>query len=239
VPHDLEYPGTDGVPDWESLYRAREDEVAPHRPVFTGDVFENVTAYGPDIVKTKSILLLQHPCALRSNGVDLHSRLMVAEVRPHRIIEDWRKHYAKMPLPELRPSLTSARRHQAAFFDEPYIISSAELVPEKRVACMSEVGVNLLLQRWVHHNSRAAIPTSTYQITSSPQYEEADLIEDWCEARAGDGLSAGEAAAEAMKWLREDAESGISRQKMLEEPQRRSTIRRQMRTELRQLGERG
>lgn len=85
--------------------------------------------------------------------------------------------------PDLNPGVTSGKRHQAAFFDEPYLVGPDDLDLDKRVACMSQTGVNLLLQRWVHHNSRAVIPTATYQEVSSPAYEETDLIEEWVEER--------------------------------------------------------
>ncbi len=113
--HDLEYPGADGVPDWDSLYRARGDEVVRHRPVFTGDVFEKVPVQGLEETKTKTVIVLQHPCALRSNGVDLHSRLMVAEVRDHRVIplESWTGHVSKMPLPDLIPTVETRRRRRS------------------------------------------------------------------------------------------------------------------------------
>lgn len=116
---DLEYPGVGGVPDWDSLYRARGEEVTRHRPVCTGDVFEKVQVHGLGTTKTKTVIVLQHPCALRSDGVSLHPRLMVAELRPHRVIpaEDWAGHVSKMPLPELQPAVQSAKRNQAAFFE--------------------------------------------------------------------------------------------------------------------------
>lgn len=99
--HDLEYPGAAGVPDWDSLYRARGDEVVRHRPIFTGDVFEQVRAQGLGQTRTKNVIVLQHPCALRSNGMDLQPRLMVGEVRQHKVIpvEEWTGYFSKMPLP--------------------------------------------------------------------------------------------------------------------------------------------
>lgn len=237
--HDLECPGADGVPNWDSLYRARGDEVVRHRPVFTGDVFEKVPVQGLEETKTKTVIVLQHPCALRSNGVDLHSRLMVAEVRDHRVIplESWTGHVSKMPLPDLIPAVETRRRHQAAFFDAPYLVRPEDLALDKRISCLSQTGVNILLQRWVHHNSRVVVTTATYHEVSSPVYEEADLIEEWCEERVRvAGLEIQEAAIEATKWLREDIDSGFTRQRMLEDSQQRSTVRRQMRAALRQLG---
>jgi hypothetical protein len=238
VAHDLEYPGVDGIPDWNSLYRARGEEVVRHRPVFTGDIFGRIPVQGLGETKNKTVMVLQHPCALRSNGTDLHSRLTVAELRNHKVIavEEWiSKHYSKMPLPELIPSADSGRRHQAAFFDEPYLVGPDDLDLNKRIACLSQAGVNLLLQRWVHHNSRAVVPTATYQTVSSPAYEEADLIEEWCEERIEVGLTIPEATVEVMKWLREEVGGGVTRQTMLEQPQNRSTVRRQMRAALKGL----
>jgi hypothetical protein len=142
VAHDLEYPGAASVPDWGSLYRARGDEVAHHRPIFTGDVFERVPAQGVGRTRTTSVIVLLHPCALRSNGVDLQSRLMVGEVRQHKVISvaEWTGYFNTMPLPDLNPSVTSGKRHQAAFFDELYLVGPDDLDLNKRVACMSQTG---------------------------------------------------------------------------------------------------
>ena len=137
--HDLEYPGAPGAPDWSRLYRTRGEEVVHYRPIFTGDVFENVYVQSLGATKIKNVIVLQHPCALRSNGVDLHPRLMVAEVRQHKVIpmQSWSGHISKMPLPELKPTVTSGKRNPAAFFDELYLIGPDDLKPDKRVACLS------------------------------------------------------------------------------------------------------
>jgi hypothetical protein len=168
--------------------------------------------------------------------VDLQSRLIVGEVRQHKVLSvaEWTGYFNTMPLPDLNPSVTSGKRHQAAFFDELCLVGPDDLDLNKRVACMSQTGVNLLLQRWVHYSSRAVISTATYQEVSSPAYEETDLIEEWVEERVEVGLDLREATVEAMKWLREDT-GGVMRQRLLEEPQSRSTIRRQLRVALRQL----
>lgn len=236
---DLEYPGTDGVPDWASLYRSRGDEVLRHRPIFTGDVFARVPVQGLGETREKDVIVLQHPCALRSDGVNLQSRLMVAEVRRHRVIltDEWSGHVSKMPLPELYPGVDSSRRHQSAFFDDLYLVGADNLDVDKRVACLSQTGVNLILQRWVHHNSRAVVPTGTYQEVSSPAYEEADLIEEWVEARLLAGVDIHDATVEAVDWMREDAGGGVMRQRLLDNPQARSTVRRQLRAALRDLGD--
>lgn len=236
--HDLECPGSEANPDWDSLYRARGEEVMRHRPIFTGDVFEKIVVQDIGATKQKTIIVLQHPCALRSDGVRLHSRLIVAELRNHKIIppEDWVSgHFAKMPLPELVTRATSGKRHQAAFFDELYLASSDALELDNRIACMSQSGVNLLLQRWVHHNSRVIVPTFNYHSETSPAYEEADLIEEWCEERESQSETLLDAMTEAVQWMRQRSDSGVTYQQMMKDPQTRSVVRQRMRAELRRL----
>ena len=217
-----------GQPDWASLYRARGDEVNTSRPVFTGDVFENVTLSDGS---TSAVIIVQHPCALRSNGVDLNATLLVAPVAPSAVIPipGWSGSYKKMPLPELDGSASFA-----ASFAELDVISNEALETAKRVAVLSQFGVNLLLQRWVHHNSRAIIPSSDYQIVTSAEYEEADLTEEWCDERTATGPGLGEVTAEAHEWFRTTAGEGLATwQSLLGDPQQRSAVRRAMRAEMR------
>jgi hypothetical protein len=116
------------------------------------------------------------------------------------------------------PSGAQAGRNLANDTRLPFSMSSTSsppenLIPEKRIACMSQTGVNFLLQRWVHHNSRMVVLTWQYQQTSSGAYEEADLIEECCEERMEAGLAAAKAAFEAMEWLCEDLDGVPTRQK--------------------------
>jgi hypothetical protein len=233
VAHELEAPCGDDA-DWSRLYRARGEEVVQHRPVFTGDTFVNVVVQYPDgSKKRKNLIIVQHPCAMRSNGVDLVSRLLVAEVRNHRVIppDEWTKYGKNMPLPDLIPTVDTGKRNQAGFFDELHLVEPDAL--ENRVACLSQLGVNLLLQRWIRHNSRAVVPTFTLNEVTSGVFEEADLIEEWCEERMASGVTFEQATKDCVAWLREDAGGGQMRQKLLEDPQNRSGIRKQMRAALR------
>ena len=95
---------------------------------------------------------------------------------------------ANMPLAEVFVAFTSSRRHQAAFFDELYFAGPEQLIPERRAACLSPYGVNLLLQRWVFHNTRVVVGTPDFQKVSGGPYEEADLTEEWVDERTGAGL---------------------------------------------------
>lgn len=234
--HDLEAPCPVGSANWAALYRARGDEVPAHRPVFTGDVFSDTPVLTPQgDERRKTVLVVQHPCALRTDGVTLASRLLVAEVRPTKIIsaDDWVGYGKLMPLPDLRPDAeTEKQKNHAGYFDALYLADPARL--GTRIACLEPLGVNLLLQRWVHHNSRVVVPSHAYDEVTGGPYEEADIAEDWCESRIADGLDAADATAECVAWLREPSAAGTeSRQEMLEEPQRRATIRQAARRHVR------
>src|SRR5258708_31270672 len=105
----LETPCTEDSSNWAALYRARGDEITEHRPVLTGDVFDKTTVFlASGESKVVSVLVVQHPCAVRVDGVDLIPRLLVARYRPHRVVppEVWNGYYKLIPLPELRPDQT-------------------------------------------------------------------------------------------------------------------------------------
>lgn len=233
VAHDLE-----GVPVVSSaaLYRAREEDVEDVRPLFTGDVFAKVDVVRLGEEKRKNLIVLQHPCAMRKNGTDLVPLLLMAEVRQHKLLEEgqWGGHGKLMPLPELLPSVTSGRRNQAALFDELYLVEPEKL-RGRRVAVLSQFGVNLLLQRWVHHNSRVVVPTATFFEQTSGVYEESDLIEEWCDDRTAAGTAIDDAAKECVEWLRESTPDGVMRQQLLVNPQSRSAVRKEMRSHLKDL----
>ncbi len=228
---NLEAPGTDDHPDWGSIYRARGPEVVSQRPFFTGDVFRHVSI--PGETEPIAVILVQHPCAIRTDGINLVPRLLAVEVQPANPIppSQWASGYFKqMPLTELVPE--GKPSHYAAIFTKPLITTPSALDAAERVACLSQSGVNLLLQRWVHHNSRAVVSTQLYQGVSSAQYEEADLIEDWCIEREDDGIAMAAAAEEANTWLSRAAISNESNRDLLKSPQHRSAVRKAMRTYL-------
>ncbi|MFN8048552.1 MAG: hypothetical protein U0P48_08260 [Ancrocorticia sp.] len=230
---DLESPYEGGIPDWDALYRARGDEVSPTRPIFTGDVFIGVRLPGSTgKVKSRSVIVLQHPCSMRSNGVDLSWHILVAEVSNRKEIEEsgWRNgNFNLMPLPSLQPDVTTQTRHQAANFDNIYTVAPDLLV--SRIASLSPFGVNLLLQRWVHYSSRVVVPTHTFHEQTTAFYEEADLIEEWCDEASGNDLRV--ETQDCLDWLRADRD-GSTYQELLKNPQSHSMIRRAMRQELRE-----
>ena len=216
---------------YADLYLARGEEVGESRPVMTGDVFVEVPVRSPtsDALKAKSVMIVQHPCALRSDGVNLLPGVLVAEVRRHRPIDDWTTHGKLMPLPELRPETDSGQRHQAALFDVLGIVPSRELLPARRIGCMSDQGICLALQRFNHHNSRVVVPSwQILEVVGGP-LEEIDITEEWCETAAQHAVPSAVAATDCLAWLREDLGSGRTRQSSLEQPEQRSKIRREAR----------
>lgn len=169
---------------------------------------------------------------MRTEGVDLAWHVLVAEVTNRKIIDEpgWvGGHYNLMPLPNLRPEVTNQSRHQAANFDNLYTVTPDLLTLPTRLASLSPFGVNLLLQRWVHFSSRVVVPTHNFHEQTVAFYEEADLIEEWCDETNADDLGGSTAACVA--WLRADRD-GTTYQEMLRNPQSHSVIRRAMRQEL-------
>jgi hypothetical protein len=70
----------------------------------------------------------------------------------------------------------------------------------------------VLLQCWVNHNSRVVVPTGDFLKAVGGVFEEADLVEEWCEARLG--LDPTAAMAECVAWLREPSVHGdVTRQR--------------------------
>lgn len=169
---------------------------------------------------------------MRTNGVDVAWQVLVAEVSNRKEVDEpgWvGGHYNLMPLPDLRPEATNQSRHQAANFDNLYTVTPDLLILSMRLAALSPFGVNLLLQRWVHFSSRVVVPTHIFHEQTEAFYEEADLIEEWCDETDPDDFRA--ATASCVEWLRTDRD-GTTYQEMLRIPQAHSMIRVAMRKEL-------
>lgn len=224
----LEAPGSASNTNWDALYRYRGDEVSPSRPVFTGDVFQAADA-------STRLMVVQHPCAIRKDGVQLVDNLLVVPVlqAPQRFTPtDWQRFYKQMPLPDL---LGPEGDHYAAHFHKPNVVSSEAIPSMVRITSLSLRGVNLLLQRWVHHNSRVVVETHALNAATIEQFEEADLVEEWCDECLMAGHEVAAAAKEAHEWLRSDAGDGIRWQEKLQDAQTRGEVRSAMRAHLKRL----
>ncbi|WOQ69609.1 MULTISPECIES: hypothetical protein [Bacteria] len=215
---DLETPA---VP--ELIFMAKGAEVDPTRPIFTGDVFRRRDG-------STMWAVLQHPCALRREGSDLLEQILVArvvEVQGHR--SSWSKEaYRRMPLPGLQEG---HEKHSIDFLALDLLGPDDLLDGCERIAVLSEQGVNLLLQRWVHHNSRVVVKTITFNEQISGPFAEADLQAEWMTDLEGTDSATSAAFHE---WIRAGAEggAGVNRQTLLDDPQTRAGVRRQMRVEI-------
>jgi hypothetical protein len=224
-PRDLEPPpGQDS--DWDELYVARGTEVPAHRPIYTGDVFLGVPLRPTrGEVKTRAVMVIQHPCAMRPDGIHLSPSILVARVHPFPVLARtrWNTSGKLMPLPDLVRDIQSTKANQAAFFDDTYHIHPADLILENRIACLSEIGTYLLLQRWVYHSSRVVVPTWQYEDMNSHVFAEADILESWCEPAIETGVLLVDAVSDAAAWLDEEV-GGTTRRQMLRNSALRSSL---------------
>ncbi len=220
---------------WDELYLSRGDEVGDERPVFTGDVYR--ARDGQDFGANEHpsmFVIVQHPCALRTDGVNLVPRLLVADVeqRAPLPLTKWKGSYRIMPLPLLLPD-DGDNGHFCAHFPRLLVVAPEDLVQYERIACLSDVGVNLLLQRWVNHNSRVVVETFQFAAVTAGPLAEAEIQEEWVSTRLLQGMERRSAEQECHAFLRAVPEgSAITRQEALEDPQRRSEVRRAVRAQL-------
>lgn len=205
------------------LYRARGNEVELHRPLFTGDVLEDVAI--PGVQDTGRAIVVAHPCAMRA-GPTMADRVLVAAVEHAATAapSQWTTgFFDRMPLPDLPSGF------HVAWLDRIGRASSADLVGATRIACLSPVGVNLLQQRLVFHLTRFAVPTRQLWDAFGHTYEEADMLEEWLE----DVADQDEQTSTFEAWVRD---GDPSRQSRLKDPQQRASVRAELRTAIKQRG---
>lgn len=215
----------------EELYLARGDDVSEARPLLTGDIIEGLDIPGVDQVG--DAIILQHPCSMRKDGVNLANRLLAARVTPHQEIplQEWRNgHFARMPLPELH----GEGHHAAASFEDIGLVRAEAVEGGKRLSSLSRKGINLLQQRFIFYLTRFAVPTHRLDAAAAAVLEEADLLEEWTSAAMARGDATADAIREFHEWIRSDVGEGDTRQRRLAEPQSLSAVRRELRRELEQ-----
>lgn len=227
--HTLEPPKLDdhGSIDWALLwlYRRKRGVLEP-RPIFTGDVFADVTVIGED--EPVTFVILQHPCALFDRNNELREVLLSARLVDFQevSVSGWAGNYDYMPLVV---SDTNPPKHQAVALNELVLVRSSELDLKKRVACMEIEGIARLLQRWTNVNTRVVVPGWRFEQVVDAQFAEAEGMETWCAERAPAGIAQVEAAKEATAWLDEKlAETGKPRRLILQDPSSRKTMIRLM-----------
>ena len=207
------------------LYLAQtsdELEVFANRPAFTGDVFR--------LQSGRTVALVQHPCAMR-RGSELSMKLLICGTRPFsQVPADWSNgHFRRMFLPGMLGGNLSIE------FDELDVIARDEILEAERTAILAERGVNLLVQRWLHHNSRVIVPTITIHAQTTGPFEEADLVGEAIGDLMDFGVPKDDALRDIDEWLgRSQTESGPVRREMLNDPQSRGGVRTALRRHTRE-----
>lgn len=236
--HALEAPThPDGVIDWDMVWlHRRKQGVQQPRPVFCGDVFEDVTIAGEELPVT--VVILQHPCALMDANNEVRAVLLAARVvdHPKVSISDWTRKFDIMPL-VVHDS--DPLQHRAIAFDQLVLVPSANLPLKKRVACMEIEGVSRLLQRWTNVNTRVIVPCWRFEQVVDAQFAEADGMEAWCTQRLQAGVKQPEGMKEATAWLDERLlETGKPRRLLLKDPTNRKSMVRLMHNVAKEMTER-
>lgn len=220
-------------PSADALYLYRAHEVVRERPVQTGDVFDGVEIPGLDDGPGLAIVL-NHPCSMRSNGVDLLDRLQLARVTSYQEVplKAWKRHFQRiMPLPDL---LLDGDDY-AALFSDFGLFRSNSLDLDRRVACLDALGINLLQQRFIWYVSRFIAPTKELHKSCVVAFQEIALMEEWNNGWADSGMPEDDAGHAFHDWMREGDGQGATRQDRLADEQQRAPIRREMRAHLRGL----
>ena len=158
----------------EELYAYRYPNVHKYRPLFTGDVFDEVNIHG---IGDHPAVIVEHPCSIR-RGANLRESVLVAAVKSdtrhpdHKWIDGY---FNRMPLPDL----SLAGDFHVGRFDMIGRVESSALSFERRVACLYPKGINQLQQRLVCYLTRCEIPTHRLDQELRHTYEEAQLAERW------------------------------------------------------------
>ncbi len=207
------------------LYRRKQGVQQP-RPIFTGDVFDNVLAIGED--DRISIMILQHPCALLDKKNELREVLLTARLIDHAEVTSsgWGGNYDVMPIVVHK---SDPLKHQAVALDQLALVRSADLALNKRVACMEIDGITRLLQRWINVNTRVVVPSWRFEQVIDAQFNEAEGVESWCTQRQQARVKPAQAMKEATAWLDERSEdTGKPRRDLLKDPTYRKGLVRRM-----------
>lgn len=185
--------------DPSELYLALRDEVNSDRPLFTGDVFADVPALG--FGEPAGVVIVAHPCTFRQ-GASLRDSVLVCPVeRPGQSIgrRMWQRgHFDWTPLPNVEGDglLSVGNLEQMTRSQVPDLMNS------RRLACMSEFGINLLQQRLTFHLTRTVIPTTKFDEAFSQYFEEVDSLEEWIGTLREVGVGARDATQRFEEFVR-------------------------------------
>lgn len=177
MPRELDTPR-----DVEDIYLARGGDIQAWRPIMTGDVFTGVEIPGVDDTDDNLAMITTHPCSMRGRHGRLKRRVSMARVQEEApfSLASWPTMFPKrMPLPELKGE--GEPTFYLADLEEVGRVATEDLAYGRRMACLSDYGLLLMLQRLVFAYTREIVDTPTLMKTTKHVLEEADLLEEWNE----------------------------------------------------------
>lgn len=179
----------------EDLYLRVAPECEIDRPVFQGDVFQNValpelpaTPVDPGELSIPFIagfcMVVPHPCQCY-HGDRLRQRLTVAPVRPVGDYDSFRPDRSgekdKFALPDM-PRLVDGvwvLKSMVADFGRLVTVGSRWLQPANRIACLSRSGLGLLAKRILGFQLRFPITLANAMAYTAAEWNEAILMQAW------------------------------------------------------------
>ena len=183
-----------------ALYLGRGYRISPKRPVFQGDVFDDVPlpsfpsqppSGGSGEVEwvPQLVMVVPHPCQCY-NGDKLRDFLTVAPVKLAQHYSDFGQDLSgdkdKFPLPDLVVYNTSddpidvqPSESYVASFGQMVSLPSSYLDRDRRIACLSHKGLGFLAKRVLSFQLRGDFSITSAQTYTAGQWQEAHLMEVW------------------------------------------------------------
>ena len=232
------------------------EEASWYRPVCTGDIFNGVPVPGstPEETAFDLTMVVAHPSAMRK-GPNLEPRARAAPLAPVSNLSRKRwspGHFDVFPLPLLsqiceRNGFRVADQPWGALLQVAASIDTVRLDVKHRVACLSPLGLKLLLQRLAHADTRVPVNEETIANVFAPKLGEIEELETWNEELVAPLVDAGAdlheqllVAAQEFDHVMNKDRGGTSLRRMLESGSRAGEARLALareRAERRQLGE--
>jgi hypothetical protein len=178
------------------LYEFRGSEISQQRPLFTGDIVRGVEIPGVDEdegTPSQLAMIVAHPCSMRDDGVRLRRRILVARVARGGDIglAGWTGHFGKFPLPGFLgsgfdgPEVCNEETPDVADLSVALELSGRaerdSLRLDRRVTCLSKLGVAVLLQRKIFFETRLAVEVDALIEANEHVWLETELAQEWCE----------------------------------------------------------
>lgn len=211
-------------PEEDRPHHLSGEDLVIYRPLLTGDVFQDVPIKGLD--GTFTVVIIGHPCTIR-RGPHLSPEIPCCLVTDCERLpfEKWPEgHFALFPLPDI-PDLGSPK---GASLDSWVTVPSGELSRERRCLALSDEGILLLQQRFVHSLTRVVVDLPTLREHEAHVFVEAELEEDWLEDLAIDTTDLSPEIEEFDRFMGEDG-----RRSELRDPLLHSKVRKEVRREVR------